>query len=194
MLRAFFGIRLSTQLTGTFAACREVCVAADPAWAGEKWVAPENLHVTLRFLGDLPEGDVERCIDVVSDGLTALRPWHLRLDLVRAIPRPRSASLLWVSSSQGIEDTAAAALAISRVTAFLDYQSDDRPFRPHATLCRARRPRSLSPVALDEIDRFLRLTEAQATSMSVSEVTLFASTLTPRGPVYEDMATIRLGQ
>lgn len=193
MPRIFFAVPMPFALRHTFAACKEACVAADPSWAGEKWVARENLHVTLRFIGSLPESEIDRCARSATQALASIEPFRLRLDLVRAIPQRRSASLLWVAPSVGGEETAAVAEALAQATSFVDFQPDGKRFRPHITLCRARAPRRLAAGAFDEIERVLHVSGERAVSMSVPEVTLFASTLTPRGPVYDEMAVIPLG-
>lgn len=190
MPRVFFAIPMPLAVRRTLVACREACVAHDTSWTGEKWVAPENLHVTLRFLGTLAEPDVERCIAEVTRVSGRTEPFRLRLDAVRAIPQRRSASLIWVAPSQGGEAVMALADEITRATSFLDFQPDGKRFRPHVTLCRARSPRRLSPAALDEMERVLSGPGERVVSMSVPGVTLFASTLTPRGPVYEELAAI----
>lgn len=193
MPRVFFAVPMPLALRRTFAACREACIAADPSWAGEKWVAPENLHVTLRFLGSLSDADVDRCVESATEALAVIEPFRLRLDLARAIPQRRSASLLWVAPSQGVEETAAVAEALAQAASFVDFRPDGKRFRPHVTLCRARAPRRLAAGAFDEMERALHVSGERTLSMSVPEVTLYASTLTPRGPVYEEKAMIPLG-
>lgn len=190
MRRVFFAIPMPLAIRRTFVACREACVAHDGAWAGEKWVAPENLHVTLRFLGTLDEPDIARCIDETRCCLASIEPFRLRLDLVRAIPQRRSASLIWVAPSEGAAEAVEVAEAIEHATAFVEFRPDGKRYRPHVTLCRARSPRRLGTTALDEMERLLNGPAERAVSMSVPGVTLFSSTLTPRGPVYEELAAI----
>ncbi|MDO8903200.1 MAG: RNA 2',3'-cyclic phosphodiesterase [Hydrogenophaga sp.] len=193
MPRAFLAISLPLSLRSTFVACRESLITHDPSWRGEKWVAEENLHVTLRFLGSVPEDACAEVADRVRDALSDVGTYRLRLDTVRAIPRPRSASLLWVGASAGAEDTVGVASRIAGATSFVDFTPDGREFKTHVTLCRARHPRRIATAALDEVEHLLRRSDERATTMSVREVTLFASTLTPRGPVYEELAIIPLG-
>ena len=190
MPRVFLAIPMPLAIRRTLVTCREACVAHDASWTGEKWVAPENLHVTLRFLGTLGEPDVERCIAEITRVSERTEPFRLRLDSVRAIPQRRSASLIWVAPSEGSEAVAALAEDVTRATAFLDFHPDGKRFRPHVTLCRARAPRRLNTAAFDEMERVLAGPGVHAISMSVPGVTLFASTLTPRGPVYEEIAAI----
>ena len=193
MTRAFLAISLPLSVRATLCTCRERFVALDPAWRTEKWVAEENLHVTLRFLGNVPDTRCAEVSDRVRSALADVGGYRLRLDVARAIPRPRSASLLWVGASAGVEETADVASRIADATSFLDFEPDGRAFKTHVTVCRARHPRRVSTTALDEVEHILRRADERSVTMSVREVTLFASTLTPRGPVYEELAIIPLG-
>ncbi|MRS12401.1 MAG: RNA 2',3'-cyclic phosphodiesterase [Actinobacteria bacterium] len=193
MPRAFLAISLPLAIRSTFVACREAFTCEDPQWREEKWVTEQNLHVTLRFLGTISEPAVPHVIDAVRTELSSMVPYRLRLDVARAVPRPRSASLVWVACSVGGEETADLAERIARAVRFLDYEPDGRAFKTHVTLCRARHPRRVIPAALDEIEHLLRRSEDRAVEMSVREATLYASTLTPRGPLYEELAIIPFG-
>jgi len=194
MPRAFLAISLPLAVRATFVQCREVFCRHDPSWRDEKWVAEENLHVTLRFLGNVPEPACEMVAERAGLALSDLEPYRLRLDTVRTVPRARSASLLWVAPSAGGEATAELAERLEHATAFLDFEPDNRAFKTHVTLVRARHPRKVAHEALDEVEHCLHRADDRALSMSVREVTLYASTLTPRGPVYEELARIPFGR
>lgn len=193
MPRAFLAVTIPLAVRQTLVQCRDAYLRQDPSWAGEKWVAEENLHVTLRFLGDVPEPACRMVAERASHTLSEVAPYRLRLDIVRAVPRPRSASLLWIAPSQGADDTLDLARRMEHATSFLDFDPDNHSFRAHVTLVRARRPRRVSHEALDEMERCLSRAGERSVAMSVRDVTLFASTLTPRGPIYDEMAVIPLG-
>jgi 2'-5' RNA ligase len=193
MPRAFLAITLPIAVRTTLEECKALVIDADPAWRGEKWVAPENLHITLRFLGIVHEA---ACADVaarVAEAVAPLEPYRMRLDVVRAVPRLRAATMIWVGASTGIEETATLAETVARAVSFIDFEPEGKPFKTHVTLCRARQSRRLAPPAIDEVERLLRHAPERAVTVSVHEVTLYASTLTPRGPLYEHLATMPLG-
>ncbi len=194
MPRAFLAITPPIAVRSTLMSCRDAFLAEDPAWRSEKWVAEENLHVTLRFLGTISEADYPRIVESVRSGLEGFETYRMRLDTVRAIPRPRSASLVWAGPSAGREETLHLAGRMAAATSFVDFEPQGRGFRTHVTLCRARHPRRVSSHAIDAMEHILRMSEERAVSMSVREVTLFSSTLTPRGPVYEEIAIIPFGE
>lgn len=194
MPRSFLAITLPLALRATFVQCKETYLRHDPAWRAEKWVAEENLHVTLRFLGDVPEPAAEMVAERAALALSDLEPYRLRLDVVRAIPRARSASLLWIAPSIGADETLELADRLVQATSFLDFEPDGRAFKTHVTLVRARHPRRASHDALDGVEHCLHRADERSVTMSVREVTLYASTLTPRGPVYDEIAVIPLGR
>lgn len=192
MPRAFLALTLSSICRETLLGCRDAFVAADPAWAHEKWVRTENLHVTIRFLGTLPDVRTASLAAAVGGGIAGLPAFRLRLDRLRAVPASRSASLIWVVPSTGDGEATALAAAIAEALAPFDVAAEGRRFHPHVTLCRARRPRRVAAHALEEAEHVLALAGEDTTSVSVHSVTLFSSTLTPRGPVYEELAVMPL--
>lgn len=194
MARAFLALTLPIALRSTLVTCREAFLGADPEWRTEKWVAEANLHVTLRFLGDVPDAVCPHVVDAVRSALGDVEAYRLRFDTARAIPRPRSASLVWVAPQSGSAETALLSARIASATSFLDFVPDGRAFKTHVTLSRARHPRRVRSDALDAAEHVLRRSDERGNSMSVREVTLYSSVLTPRGPVYEELAIIPFGR
>jgi 2'-5' RNA ligase len=168
---------------------RGAILDADPSWAGEKWVEAANLHVTALFLGEVTDAGLHDAAAAALRAVADVTPYTLALDRVTATPSPRAASMLWAAPSA--EDTVTRALAsrLASACAPMRTQESDRRFATHVTLCRARTRRGISPQALALASTALR-TPDRSTSVSVREVTLFTSTLTRRGPVYEPYAVI----
>jgi 2'-5' RNA ligase len=191
--RAFAALSLPAPVVSTLRTGRDALIDADPGWAHEKWVASGNLHVTLLFLGDVPDEDLDRLTANAEAALRSAEPYRLRLDDVRAVPRPRAASMLWAGATEGAGDTADVAERIRSAAAFLDLAEERRPFATHVTLCRARHPRPISGTALDAAQQALERAGDRGAIVSVHAVTLVESTLTPRGPVYRHRASIPIG-
>ncbi len=72
-VRAFLGIGLPPHARTTLEGCAAAIRAESRAWSGEKWVAPENLHVTLRFLGQIEEDDLAPTMEAVRVAAEACR-------------------------------------------------------------------------------------------------------------------------
>lgn len=192
MVRAFLGIALAGPVVTTLEHTAQAITDTSPAWRGEKWVPAENLHITVRFLGDVPGDDVP-ALDTLMAEVTSQHPAHdITLVDITARPRARSANMLWATFGGGIDTTARLAGALSEALASAGHGRPEHPFAPHATLVRARRPRAISQDALDAAHQVIEAASVLERTMSVARVTLFSSTLTPRGPRYAVLAVAGL--
>lgn len=190
-MRAFFGIALPQSardlLSSACAAFREHA----PAWASEKWVAPENYHLTLAFLGEIPCERANAIAGRAAEGVSARAAFTLALDRFVSAPRHRAATMLWATLAAGEHECADLALAVQEAASQFGIAPPARPFSAHITLVRARRPRQAPDDALAAASEVLA-SHGQDRIVSVGEVMLYSSTLTPRGPVYEAVQRIPL--
>lgn len=158
---------------------------------GVKAVAPENLHYTMRFIGDVSDAIAKAIREAFAQGRLDMRPFDVEMRGVGAFPNPRDPRVVWVGAddegdkglhriAQGIDD-------------FLDEAgigSRDKPFVAHLTLARVKRP---SGRATDDLKAILDdLRQAEFGTTRVEAVKLVESTLTDKGPIYEDIAELRL--
>lgn len=188
-MRLFAAIELPDSVRVDLASVRDSVVIVDRAWAGEKWVTPENLHITLRFFGEVPDDDVDRVLDSVGAAVASLARPNLSNLRLMATPNVRRARMIWAEwdDSSGAAGSAARAIA----AALPEYSPDaEKPFRAHATLCRARQPKPLVSDALAAASSRLSCADV---SMSVPVVNVISSRLTPRGPVYATIGTRHFG-
>lgn len=185
-MRLFVGIPLpEATRTALAEACRDIR-AADSGWADEKWVAAENLHITLAFLGDVPTESIALLARSITSELGAVRAFDLPLARLEPIPGARRASMLWARYDDPEGRWAALSLAVHGAAAAIGDATDNRAFKTHVTLARARRPRPITEnllgslhAARDRVPKFV----------SVLSATLFSSTLTTAGPRYERLET-----
>jgi 2'-5' RNA ligase len=200
-LRAFVAITLTAETRRALARACEEYRAAAPGSAGERWVAEENLHATVRFIGALAEDDVDRVVAALVDTCVRDRPFPMTLGRIVAHPGGRRARMLWATVADGVD--AAQRLAADVEAALLgtlELEPVERAFRPHVTLCRFRKPHGVPALALAAADASLDAAAPtcgapvrSATVVSVPGVSLLSSTLTPSGPVYRELARIPLG-
>ncbi|TLM67832.1 MAG: RNA 2',3'-cyclic phosphodiesterase, partial [Actinobacteria bacterium] len=156
-----------------------------------KWVAPGDLHVTLRFLGDVPAEDLDALAAAVGEAAAGREPFTIAPAAVKAVPSARSARMVWGVFADPDGAASALASAVSSAAAPWCRHDDPKPFRPHVTLVRARGRR---PVPGDALAAANAQVKATAQPMSVAHVTLFSSTLTRQGAVYEEVARMPLGR
>ena len=189
-VRCFAGVALSTELETALARSCAALREGDPAWRDEKWVSPQNLHLTVKFFGDLPEAEVRPLCDALGTALPALAPFDLPVIGLRASGGLRRCRMLWgvLGDPEGACEGLHAAIEDAAVR--FGVEPDTRAFAPHVTLCRARRPKRLAPTALTAAEAVLA---EGPDSMSVVSLSVFTSRLTPRGPIYSEIGSWRLG-
>ncbi len=151
-----------------------------------KWVKPGNLHLTLRFLGNIGEADVERLRALLRDFDGSFAPVDAVWTSLGAFPSPRRAQVIWLA----VDEPAGRALAdlAGKLESALRHEGfgkADKPFRAHVTLGRVRRGKRI-----DWEHASAGLTIPGGT-FSMNAITLFKSVLTPEGPIYIPLEVAR---
>jgi len=180
-VRCFVGVELPESYAGPLTRAGAAIRELDRSWIGEKWVTPDNLHLTLAFIGSIAEGQLPALSSSIGDAIASHATFDIAFSGVRAVPSARRCRMLWADFVDPTGACSLLATTIEDAAAAYGATAEDRPFKAHITLCRARRPKRISEAALEGARSVL---DAIPRSMSVREVTLFSSRLTPRGPVY----------
>ena len=190
-MRAFLGIPVSDTWREVLANVSGVVRTVDSRWSKASWVRPENLHVTLKFLGELAEETVDSLADELGAALPGIPEGQLLLgSIVQAVPSPRRASMLWTGLLDPDGAVGGLAEAVDCVAAAYGVEREHREFRPHITLARMRRPAS---IAAEKVTEALDRSSLGATpTVSVREVILFRSTLASSGPTYDAIRSYQL--
>jgi 2'-5' RNA ligase len=163
-----------------------------------RWVKPESLHVTLKFIGEQPEPIVEQIKNALSAVKAAPMPIHFRG--YGFFPTAKSPRVFWIGMEAGPE-LAVLAAAIDETTATLGIPKEDRAYSPHLTLARGSGG-SGSPRWRKEDGpnrNFQRLQEKLAAlpapdfgTMTAHEFFLYQSKLSPKGSIYTKLAGFKL--
>ena len=154
------------------------------ATEGLRLVRPDLVHVTIKFLGDVPAEKVER----VKKALAAVRaaPFTARLVGLGAFPG-RSVRVVWL----GLEgDFSQLSAEVEAATESLGFPPEERGFTPHVTIGRVGRPNAGTSREL--LAKIGLQSAVDLGSFTVEEFYLKKSTLTPGGPIYEDLAEFPL--
>jgi 2'-5' RNA ligase len=158
--------------------------AAGRAADDVRWVSPENVHLTLQFLGAVPAERVPEVEAALREVAGQARPLSLEVKGAGGFPNARRPRVLWA----GIAGETAALRQLvqdfGRRLAPLGFAPEERPFSAHLTLGRSRDTRGAPGLA----GALAHAAEATPTPWRALEVVLFESHLSPRGPRYEAIA------
>ncbi|SEA23140.1 2'-5' RNA ligase [Haloplanus vescus] len=155
-----------------------------------RFVAPENAHVTLKFLGDT---DPDRLDEIQAALMTAVTdadvdPFTATVGGFGVFPSPDYISVVWAGVREGGPELARLHEAIERELTALGFDPADHDFTPHVTLARMSDARGK-----DAVTRVVRDADPTVGRLDVSELRLTESTLTDDGPSYRTVARIPLG-
>ena len=173
-LRAFFALALGAEqreaLTAFVAGLR-----GEP-WADRvRWVAPASLHLTLRFLGDVPRDSLKLLAERMREVARGCEPFEIALPSAGFFPSPRRPHVVAVVVEE-IAPLVELARRIERGVVAHGLPGDGRKLRAHITLGRIRGRPGATPTKLPPL---------VVEPLAVREFELYRSTLTPSGPVYE---------
>jgi 2'-5' RNA ligase len=163
----------------------------EPAARAVKWVPDANVHVTVKFLGEVEEPLVARIEQALKGVAARHRPFEVRLGGVGCFPNPRRPNVLWVGTKEGVEPMARLAEDVERALEPLGFEPEGRRFRAHFTIGRVRRD-----ARIDGLGAALVSQEPAADRLgafTAGELALMKSELRPTGPVYTRLSGPALG-
>lgn len=150
--------------------------------ADVKWVETDNIHLTLKFLGEADEDKLAYITSALDAIGKAVSPFNIVVKEIGAFPKIEYPRVIWVSLDKGAEESKRLAKMIDERLSEIGFQKEERPFSPHITIGRVRSPKNKA--ALKEKILSLDPNMMNLSSQSISSVILFRSTLTPRGSIY----------
>lgn len=146
-----------------------------------RWVNKENLHITMKFLGETEKkAAIEEKMKEIRKEFS---PFKVSLKGVGAFPSPKRARILWVGIEEGLKNLTELFTAIDEKMHVLGFEKEKRNFTPHITFARVKKGKYRLP---ENVEFYFE-------SFPVNEVTLFKSTLTSKGAIYETLSTTPLG-
>jgi 2'-5' RNA ligase len=153
---------------------------------GVSWVKRENLHYTLRFMGDLGADGLSRVTEAAEEAAKSGAPFAAALGALGAFPGARRARVLWVGMTEGDERLTAVARALEAALARRGFDRADHPFSAHLTIGRVREPRA------DWTERLAAVRVEPAPRFTVDRLCVVESRLSPHGSTYTVVHEARL--
>ena len=188
-VRAFIAIELPSQVQQLLG--RHITSLKARLPVPMRWLCPQAIHLTLKFLGDIHQGQVSetmRALRVVSRGIA---PFQLRTGPLGCFPNTRRPQVLWVWLTGELETLGTLQQRLEDAMVYLGFAKEDRPFVPHLTLARAKgmRPR-LGRMLLEEV---LAEGHRKEETFNVEGLSLMKSTPTSKGAVHRRLDLVMLG-
>jgi 2'-5' RNA ligase len=174
-------------------AIRSRCVALQETLArsaeGVRWEKPENIHITLLFLGETDERDVLAVCQAVTEVCAARDTFTLGIEGVGCFPNLRRPRTLWAGVGTGTQDLVALHDALEPPLLELGcYRGEERAYTPHLTIGRVKGDRPAERLA----QALARQSGWRGSETAIDEVLVMASQLTPEGPIYSVLSTAKL--
>lgn len=187
-MRVFAGIPLSAEGAERVA---EICsrLSDNPVLAAFRWVPPRNIHLTLRFFGDVAEDKVDAIADSLSRTCARAGAVEFSLNGLGVFPRPSNPSVLWAGPDETPIEISALHENLESALAAEGYPADERLFRPHLTIGRRRRRERVSNGLADALREAEQTYLRPPPVLLFSEAALFKSDLLPGGAVYTVLHT-----
>ncbi len=152
-----------------------------------KWVKPENVHLTLRFLGETDENLVDEIKNHIDEAVKSHRQVQTSIATLGGFPNLNRPRVIWVGIEQHLEALSKMARDIEHRMRSLDFEKEKKPFKAHLTLGRVRHPQGL-----ENLTGFIKDYRFEEIPLLFDRVVLFKSTLTPQGPIYDRLHEAKL--
>lgn len=156
--------------------------------ADVRWVRPESMHITLKFLGEITEEILSGIKDKVAGSLKGLMPFEIFMQSLGVFPKKESPKVLWLGITDGSQELSDLTRRIEEALIPLGFEKEDRPFRPHLTIGRVRTASYLQRL----IKKMDELKDSSLGRIPVHRVLIMESHLSSHGAEYECKAEVAL--
>jgi 2'-5' RNA ligase len=190
-VRAFLAIEFPELIKAGYG---EALRGFEKRLGGFRWVRPECLHLTLRFLGETTEERARLLADPVVAVASGERPFRLSIGLAGAFGSSRAPRTLWFAVKEGSSTLRRLQPRLEQLVREQGFAPDTKEWRPHITVARARGGRRGRPGATLEAWQQAAV-ESSFTGLwfEACEITLLSSELTAAGPIYSPIWKAPLG-
>ena len=180
--RAFIAIDI-----GSFPKLAELNSAINKSGASVKLVEPENIHITLKFLGDTEKALIEEIESILKEAVEGVDPFEIQLRGTGVFPNPNYIKVVWIGIEKG-EKIGKIAQKIDESLSRLRFKKEKRGFSPHLTVARVKSAKNKDKL-LQTIKKYK---DVEFANISVNSIKLMKSELTPKGPIYTVLKEVKI--
>ncbi len=190
-MRCFAAIELNTAIAGGLGQWQEVLKRKlAMVGSGVNWVRSNQIHLTLKFLGEVEDHAVMEPCEAISLAAEEYSPFEIEVGGCGCFPPGGAARVVWAGITRGAEELIALQQIVDGYLQEAGYPLELRRFSPHLTLARIKKP----SVGYEVRDLVGKMELEIPVVQEVTELTLFQSILTREGPVYSAMHHAVLGK
>ena len=188
-IRCFVAIELPEEAKGGLARLKEELERDEHRFV--KWVEPGGIHLTLKFLGNIPAKRVTEITEAMGGAAQGISQFHLEISGLGAFPSLRQARVFWVGIGGEVDKLSRLVQNIDSALAAIGFAKEERPFVPHLTLARIKQ--GASPPERRDFGELVGSTIFKDKyHIEVKAVSLMRSQLTPAGAIYSRLKTVAL--
>lgn len=151
------------------------------------WVKPENIHITLKFLGEVPEEKINEVFSATELALKNAGKFKMNLKGTGAFPDSKRPRIIWIGAEKGGEELSNMAGKLEEEMEKIGYPKENRKFSPHFTMGRVKSPKNI-----EKLMELVKSTDFETEDIEVNEVTVMKSQLHPAGAIYTPLKKIAL--
>ena len=185
-VRTFVAITLHGSLHNTLS---EIVSKLSSANAKVKWVKPENVHLTLKFLGNVEEERLPEVFSACERAAEGVSPIDLEMRALGCFPDTKSPRIVWLGIERGVEAVKRLQERVENEFTAVGFSREEKAFKAHLTIGRVKGKQGMS--------RLCRLLEEERNIfvgvMHAEKISVMKSKTLPAGPVYSEMKAIPLG-
>ncbi len=188
-MRTFVAIEFSPKIRGKIGEIIEYFKTQTPDYA-LKWVEPQNLHMTIKFLGEVSEEHLRTIKDVLSDTLKGRSAFEIEVTGMGMYPSTQKPRVIWlgIKGSEPLKDIHQ---SLDQALQKASIPPDKRGLSPHLTIARVRR--NVETLIVQDIGKTLSQFKIDSLGKcTIDRIVLYKSTLTPSGPIYDPLLSIPL--
>jgi RNA 2',3'-cyclic 3'-phosphodiesterase len=184
-MRLFIAIELPEEIKKGLAKVQEQLKGGG---AGASWTRPEGIHLTLKFLGEVPEQKVPEIMGGLTEAVQGTARFRVEVGGAGAFPSVKNPRVLWTGVAGDLPKLAALQAAVEGAMVKVGFEPEDRKFSPHLTLARIKylRPRDNWQKVVEGIR------DVHLGGFEADRVSLMKSELKPSGAVYTEVGRIEL--
>lgn len=186
-MRTFIAIELTKEIKD---ALGELESQLKSSGADVKWVKPENIHITLKFLGEIEPGKAEEIKPVLVDVAASNISFKMRLSILGAFPKIDYPRVIWVGIDEGKDALVKIAKDLEDRLAKMGFSDEQRAFAAHITIGRLRSSTNRHRL----VELMQKYLDPLNMECPVDKLTLYKSTLSLSGPIYEAISEVHLSK